>query len=227
MRKTAFIVTLLLSSAAFAADNPIDRWAKAVGGRDRVAAVKSIYREATIEVGGFKGRLKVWHTAEGQYRKEEEIPGVFSTIETFDGANGVVQQGNEAPHAMEGPERARIMTGRYANSNAMFYVFFPDRRHGGTVTIEDDGTIVMKPEGGIDWRVTLDPQTSLPKTMVHQQAGRTVTVNFVEYETVDGIKLDKEIHRSNGDPRYDSVIRFTKTVINPPVEAAMFTMAAK
>src|SRR5690349_9585425 len=63
MRKTALIITLLLSSAAFAADNPIDRWAKAVGGRDKVAAVKCIYREATIEVGGFKGTIKVWHTA--------------------------------------------------------------------------------------------------------------------------------------------------------------------
>ena len=226
MRKTAFIVTLLLSSAAFASHNPIDRWAKAVGGKDKVAAVKSIYREATVEVGGYKGTIKVWHTAEGRYRKEEEITGIFSTTETFDGTNGIVKQGNEDPHAMEGPERARALSSAYANSNAMFFVFFPDRRRG-TVNVEEDGTIVMKPEGGIDWRVTLDPQTSLPKTMVHQQTGRTVTVTFVEYETVDGLKLEKEIHRSTGDPRYDSVIRFTKTIINPPVEAAMFTMATK
>jgi hypothetical protein len=32
--------------------------------------------------------------------------------------------------------------------------------------------------------VTLDPLTSLPVTMIHEEGGRVVTVAFVEYETV-------------------------------------------
>ncbi|HVR37573.1 MAG TPA: hypothetical protein VMU84_00640 [Thermoanaerobaculia bacterium] len=174
----------------------------------------------TVEISGLKGTIKVWHTADGRYRKEEQV-GPYSTVETFDGANGTIKQGAAPPRAMTDAERAKARSARYANSNAIFFAFFPDRRRGSLV-VEDDGTIVMKPEGGIDWRITLDPQTSLPKTMTHDEGGHTINVTFVSYETIDGVKFESEIHRTMGDPRFDAVIRFTKTVINPAVDASMF-----
>ena len=44
------------------------------------------------------------------------------------------------------------------------------------------------------------------------------------YETVDGIKFEKELHRLAGDPNRGSVIRFTKTVINQSVETSLFSL---
>jgi len=155
-----FIVfAFLFASAANAADSSIDRWAKAVGGREKVAAVKAIYREATIDVAGYQGSIKAWHTCDGKYQKEEQV-GMFSTIETFDGTDGTVQRGSAPPQKISA---ARATP--FANWNSVFFAFFPERRHGN-VAIEDDGTIVLEPEGGIAWRITLDPQTSLPKTMI-------------------------------------------------------------
>jgi hypothetical protein len=205
-------------------DAAVARWAAAVGGREKVSAIKAIYREATVEIGGFKGTIKAWHSAEGKYRKEEQV-ATFSTVETFDGTIGMVQR-NDAPLVMmSGAELARARSSAYANTNAIFFAFFPQRRRG-TLALEGD-EVVLKPEGGIDWRVTLDPETALPKTMVHKEGDRTITVTFVSYETIDGMTLEKEIHRSMGDPRYDAVIRFTKTVLNPPVEAALFSIQPK
>lgn len=220
-----FLSALLIASSASAADSQVDRWAKAVGGREKLAEVKVVYREATVEAAGYQGWLKVWHTPEGRYRKEEQI-GPYSNLETFDGTTATAQQGAAPAHEMAGPERARAVSSAFANWNSVFFVFFPERRHG-TMTVEDDGTIVIKPEGGIDWRITLDPQTSLPAKMVHQQGERTVTVTFPAYETVGGLQFEKEIHRSTGDPRFDAVIRFTKTVINPPIDKSLFTSAAR
>ncbi len=225
MHKKLFVITLFSVSTSFAAEIPVDRWANAVGGREKVAAIKSMYREAAIAVGGHEGSIKVWHTADGKYRKEEHI-ATFSTIETFDGTNGTVQQGAAPPHKMAGAELEQSISKRFANSNAMFFVFFPERRRG-SVAVEGDDTIVLKPEGGIDWRVTLDPQTWLPKTMVHKESDRTINVTFVSYETVEGIKFEKEIHRSTGDPRLEATIRFTKTVINPPVDGSLFSIEPK
>jgi hypothetical protein len=200
----------------------IERWAEAAGGRTRIAEIHAIYREATIDVAGLQGTMKVWHTADGKYRKEEQV-GVFSSLETFDGSHGMLKRGDAPPHALEGAELQRARSSAFANANAVFFAFFPERRHG-TVMLEGE-TLVLKPEGGIDWRVTLDPQTSLPKTMTHQENERTITVDFAGYEVVDGFKLEKEIHRSNGDPRFNAVIRFTKTVLNPPIDASLFTIA--
>ncbi|HEY0613932.1 MAG TPA: hypothetical protein VGC96_04800 [Candidatus Elarobacter sp.] len=49
-------------------------------------------------------------------------------------------------------------------------------------------------------------------------------MTFVSYETVDGITFEKEIRRSAGDPARGSVIRFTKTVVNAPVNASLFSI---
>lgn len=204
-------------------ESPLDRWAKAVGGRDKIAAIRSIYREATIEIGGFTGSIKVWHTAEGKYRKEENV-AAFSSIETFDGTNGTVKQGDGPPRPVAGHELEVATSKAYANTNAILFAFSPEQHHGSAV-VESDDTIVLKPQGGIDWRVTLDQATSLPKTMTHVEGGRTITVTFVSYDTVDGYRFEKELHRSTGDPRFDAVIRFTKTVVNPPVDASLFTLA--
>jgi hypothetical protein len=221
MRRTLIAVPILLASLVFAEDDLIERWATAAGGRDKVAAIKTIYREATLEFGAYKGTLKVWHTADGKYRKEEKI-GDLSSIEVFDGAKGTLKEGNAALREMTSEELAISRAKRFANTNAMFFAFFPERRHG-TVAIEAGNTIVLEPDGGVDWRVALDPQTSLPKTMVHKEGDRTITVTFDSYEAVDGIKMEKEIHRTAGGPN-SAVIRFTKTVINPAIEPSLFTI---
>ncbi|HYW74836.1 MAG TPA: hypothetical protein VE961_27670 [Pyrinomonadaceae bacterium] len=223
MRKMWLVIPMLFASVALGVDNPIQRWATAVGGREKVAAIKSIYREATVEVGGYQGTLKVWHTADGKYRKEEQV-ATYSAVETFDGVNGFVKQGDAPAHQMTREELALATSKRFANANAMLFAFFPERYHG-SISIESGDVIVLKPEGGVEWRVTLDPQTSLPSTMVHQEGEQTITVTFSSYETVDGIKFEKEIRRSAGDPSRGAVIHFTRTVINPPLDASLFSMS--
>lgn len=221
MRRILLLIPILWG-LSLNAEGPVDRWAKAVGGRDKIAAIKTIYREASIEYAGYEGSLKVWHTSDGKYRKEEQV-ATYSLIETFDGQDGFVKQGDQPPHKMTNAELTLANSKRFSNSNAMLFAFFPERHHG-TLTIESDDVIVLKPEGGVDWRVTLDSQTSLPKTMVHKEGEQTITVTFDSYETIDGIKFEKELHRSAGDPNRGAVIRFKKTVINEPINATLFSL---
>jgi hypothetical protein len=206
----------------WAGDEVIDHWATAAGGREKVAAIKAIYREANLEFGPYKGTLKVWHTADGKYRKEEKI-GDLNTVEIFDGTKGTIKEGDAPARVMTSAELEISKAKRFANANAMFFAFFPERRHG-TISTETDGTIVLKPEGGVEWRISLNPRTSLPATMVHKEGDRTITVTFASYELVDGINFEKEIHRSAGGPA-GAIIRFTKTVINPAIDAGLFSTA--
>jgi hypothetical protein len=215
------LLLLVATPCGLASDDVIDRWATAVGGREKVAAIKTIYREADLQSGPYKGTLKAWHTADGKYRKEEKI-GDLSTVEIFDGSKGVIKEGDAPAREMTSAELEISKAKRFANANAMFFAFFPGRRHG-TVTTEPDGAIVLKPEGGVEWRVVLDTQTSLPKTMLHKEGDRTIIVTFDSYETTEGIKFEKEIHRSAGGPG-GAVIRFTKTVINPPTDPGLFSI---
>jgi len=217
----SFLLLLLMLGPA--ADDPIARWEKAVGGHDRVAAIKAIYREGTIDYAGLQGSIKVWHTSDGRYRKEERFAG-HSPIETYDGTKGVVQAGAEGSRMMSAAELEQNRSNRFANSNAMFFVFFPER-HKGIRAVEGENTIVFTPVGGIEWRVTLDPETFLPKEMVHKEGDKTITASFASYETVDGVRLEKEIKRSAGDPSRSAIIRFTNTVINPVIDESVFSAA--
>ena len=63
--------------------------------------------------------------------------------------------------------------------------------------------------------------------MLHQEGPQTITVTFDSYETVDGIKFEKEIHRSAGDPSRGAVIHFTKTILNQAVDPSLFSLSAK
>jgi hypothetical protein len=221
------VASISVSLGAVAAPpqhDPVERWADAVGGRDRVARIHAIYREATIEVAGGEGTIKAWHTADGRYRKEES-GGNFVRVETFDGAKAFVQVGAARPRELTGADRERAISQAFANTNAIFFAFFPERRRGD-VLVEPDGTIVLKPEGGIDWRVALDPTTALPTKMTHAEDERTVVVEFVSYDTVDGLKVESEIRRSPGDPRFNAVIRFTKTVLNPAMDEALISIVS-
>ena len=222
MRASVAAIGLTFGIVAAAAAGPLERWEGAVGGKDRVAAITSIYREATVEYGPYRGTLNVWHTADGKYRKEERI-AAYSLVETFDGTKGTVKQGDAPPHAMTEAELTLATSRRFANANAMLFAFLPERRRG-TVTTENDNTVVLHPDGGVDWRIVLDPQTSLPATMIHKEGDQTITVTFDSYETVDGVKFEKELHRSAGDPARGAVIRFTKTVVNGPVDASLFSI---
>jgi len=56
---------------------------------------------------------------------------------------------------------------------------------------------------------------------VHQIPSRWL-LNLV---VMDSLSVEKGIHRSNGDPRFDALIRFTQTVINPPIDPSLFSIA--
>jgi len=213
--------SIIFLSLFAATISPIDRWATATGGREKIAAIRSVYREGTLETGGLTGTLQSWETSDGKYREEVQI-ATFSSVETFDGANGIVQEGSSPAHKMAGADLARAFTQAYGSSYAMF---FPDRRAGSVKA--DGNTITIKPEGGIESQVMLDPETSLPKTLTRHDADRMTTATITAYETIDGVKFAKEIRQSTGDAHHDTLIHFTKTVINPPIEASLFTIAPK
>lgn len=214
------LLLIFVATLALTANPLVDRWAAAIGGRDKIAAIKSLYREATIQVGLYQGTMKVWHTADGKYRKEETI-ATFSNTETFDGAKGMIQQNTMPNRPMNDTELAITRSKRFANWNAILFVLFPDRHHGSVVA-QNDHTLAFRPDGGIDWQVELDPKTWLPKSMTHQEAGQSITVVFDSYETIDGLQFEKEMHWSGGER--NSVIRFTKTVINPAIDPKLFSI---
>ncbi|HWC16683.1 MAG TPA: hypothetical protein VG498_06695 [Terriglobales bacterium] len=104
----------------------------------------------------------------------------------------------------------------------MFFVFFPER-HKGTRTVEGNNTVVFTPDGGIEWRVTLDPPSFRNKCCTGRRPDNHRYFHFLS--EVEGVQLENEIQKSAGDPSHSAIIRYTKTVINPPIDDSVFSIA--
>ena len=114
MSKIFFSPLILIASLTVAAEPLVDRWAAAVGAREKLGSLKSVYREANIQVGNYQGTIKVWHTADGKYRKEEAI-ATLSNTETFDGTKGMIKQNMMPARAMTESELAITRSKRFSN----------------------------------------------------------------------------------------------------------------
>jgi predicted aspartyl protease len=227
MRNTARLLLLVLLAACASAPRPItkdealDRWAAALGGRERLMRIRSVYRELAFTTGGVSGREKDWTTSAGRARSETKLEG-YSSVTTFDGAEGWSAEGGAQPHRIGGADLTAAMSGAYFDS---FSQFFPGRR-AGTVELEDASgpyvVLLIKPAGGRETRVLLDRTTWLPHATQQPSQERTQTVTFVSWQDVEGVKFPKELLQSTGDPKFDVRITAVETELNPTVGEAMF-----
>lgn len=228
MRRIALFALLLAAAAAQAAppvtrQEALDRWLAATGGRERVAAIRTIVREAKVASGGEEGTLKSWSTSAGRFRDDTSIAG-FDATELFDGNDGWTVPADAPAHRVGAADREGRVTEAYF---AAFAQWFPSRR-GGIISLEsaNDREVVLsiRPDGGREARVALDRQTWLPLRMQQRAAERIQTTKFVSWESAAGVKFPKETVDQLGDPKYDTRVTYTKTTINAPLAATVLAL---
>lgn len=192
-------------------------WSRALGGKERLAQITSVHREAQITYGGLTGAMRVWQKNDGRYRLEIDL-GPTSEVDTFDGHAGWAQEGTAPPHQVGGAELERAVSDAYLFALAQF---FPERREG-QVVVDDEQTITVRPNGGTEVTVLMDPATKLPRAYVRRDADRAETTSFDSWVDVDGVKFPGALRQTTGDPRFDMKIVFTKTELNTPIDDALF-----
>lgn len=227
MRRTSLLLLLLLAAGCATAPHPLtkeealDRWAAALGGRERLANIRAVHRESAFTVGGTSGTQQEWTTAAGQSRSETKL-AAYSSISTFDGREGWTADGGAQPHRISGSDQQIAVTNLYLDS---FSMFFPDRRPGTVELIDANGpdvVLLLRPAGGREARVFLDRRTWLPREIRQPLQERTQTNTILSWEEAGGVRFPHELVQSTGDPKYDIRVTVTRTELNPPVDAAMF-----
>src|SRR5437764_14540233 len=154
-----------LLAASCAAPRPAPRqgdllgcFANALGGRERLAAVRTVRRAATLEEGGLKGVSQTWSRADGALREEERL-GPSSSGVVFDGRRAYSREGLAPVVELSHVELSRVRTRAWIAS------FGPFLRPGGTSRPgpRADTLVIGAPEGYAT-PFELDQQTSVPQT---------------------------------------------------------------
>ncbi|MGK2857348.1 MAG: aspartyl protease family protein [Thermoanaerobaculia bacterium] len=222
----AFLAAVAQQAAAAppSALSVVDCWARALGGRERIEAVRGVERNGVVETGGMKGTVRSWSTASGAVRTDVKL-GPYESTDAFDGKQGWTKTGSAPAHDLTDADLARIVSDGYLESLS---VFFTDRMNGRVELAASDGdsSIVITPEGGRPMTLRFDAATCLPRSIEQPERDRTLRVEILEWVEAEGVRFAKRLRQSTGDPAYDVVITWESVHVNPDIAAAQFAVEA-
>ncbi len=165
---------------------------QAIGGADKLAAVKDLQIIAQVEVYTPGATMKVKQTSSyiGQsiVRQDNELPFLKQSVYT-DGTTGWLS-GMQGIMALTPPVQKQI---RGEAFRELVNLALSDRNAGRTVNLAGDGVIEISSKDGDSARLTVDEKTGLPAKVGYQQSpseGGTAVENvFSDWRDVDGIRL--------------------------------------
>ena len=203
----------------------LDRWALALGGREKLASMRSAHVLLAMESGNLHGTVEIWEDSRGQH-KTVAVLGAFRQATVFDGLSGWQRDQNGKVRSLGGAELEEEVTAAYFASNSQF---FPDRWPGQVDFAGEDAQFYqlrIAPRGGKPVTVYLDKQTGLPAKEERAQQDRTATFSYSDWRDFGGIKFWSHGRQGTGDPRFDTVLVTEAVEWNPQLSADLFTKPA-
>ena len=198
----------------------LERWLKALGGRDKLSAVRSMYVKAIVVNSGQVGTLENWQTADGKYRATVSLGDhEFTTV--CDGQAGWAAS-DGAAEDLAGNALAAAVTRSYLGSYSQF---FPDRRPGSIEWVREDPdtfVIQMLPAGGLPITFYLDKNTGLPLRHEMVDGERTLTFYYLEWKDYSGLKALQRGRQTSGPDSPDLSVTAQDISWNPTLDPKLF-----
>lgn len=176
------------------------RWADALGGHERLAAIRSCYARRTATLLGVEGTIETWMTPTGGHRLEQHFDGLLDSVIVFDGKRGAETSSGE---------RAGLAADQVANSRTRSYVdtwsFVLAGRVPGTArylgTDPDDGAHIVecRPRGGHIVHFHLNSVTFLPHASEILAGSRRQRTEYTEWATLEGIRFPQLLTTAGPD----------------------------
>jgi len=235
--KTGFFTLLALFSLSIAkaqtADEIIAKHVDAIGGKDKLSQVNSVYIESTTSVMGTDGPTKTYIVNGKAYKNESEFSGQsFVTVVTDkDGWKINSYEGATDPTALSDDEFKRYSDEIYAADPLINYA-----ANGGKVELavqeQVNGINAYKlkytNKYGLETFYYIDPATwYITQTIATGNAmgqSITVTTTFSNYTKTDfGVSLPFTIHLDLGQFALD--VNTQKVEINKDIDPKVFEMS--
>ncbi len=182
----------------------LGRVQQAVGGADKLAAVKDVTETADVDLQTGQGAMKAKQVNQsllpGQFRQTQELP--FGKVIAYsDGATGWLQ----TPQGQMPMPDTVIQQVQMEIFRQIFSLLLSDRDSGRTVNAVGENKIEISDKNGHQVTVELDPSSSLPIKQLYQSSGNPVQETFSDWKVVDGIKLPFRIAIEQGGKKFADV----------------------
>jgi hypothetical protein len=179
----------------------LDRWAEAMGGRDRLSAVETIHTVSAVSMAGLEGTLEEWFTAGGHHRLDLDLAGILTltTVTTPERSWHVDQNGTVLEQAGKDleDEITEVFLGTWSH-------LLPNRMTGRVELCDPDpemGALCVRilPDGGTECVVWIDPHNHLPmRSESPAGSGETTVVRVLGWRDTEGIAVPARIEQTTG-----------------------------
>jgi len=238
--KTLKTLTLLfaaifcsLSSSAQTADEIIGKYIKAIGGKEKLTNITSVYTESTLDIMGMQGTIKTTTLNGKGMRQDMDIMGsIISTCYT--------DKGGWSMNPMTGSYSAEAMPEQQYNSGKDQINIggqFLDYSAKG-YTAELLGNETVNDINAFKIKITLpdstssvyffDPETffliySIQETDMQGQI-TTNEITFSDYKDIEGYFMPHKLDMNIAGGQFTMAMNITKVELNNPVDEAIFNM---
>ena len=203
----------------------LDLWLKALGGRSKLLAVRSMYVKAILVSSGQIGSLENWQAADGRYKTVVNL-GDHEFITVCDGRSGWTASDGAAQDLDAGALAAAI-TRSYLGSYSQF---FPDRLPGSVEWVREDPdayVLQLLPSGGVPITFYLDKTTGLPIRHEMLDGERTLTFYYLEWQDYGALKTWKRGRQTTGADAPDLSVTAQDISWNPTLDPKIFQKPAQ
>lgn len=179
---------------------------QALGGADKLAAVKDLQYQANVEVQTPGAVMKVKQTnsylAPSSMRQDIELP--FGKQSVYSDGSAGWMAGFQGMQALP-PAVVKQVRGEMFRAIPLLAV--SDRDPNRTVNYVGEGTLDISSKDGDTVRLEVDAKTGLPAKTSYQGEGGQGTVSqvFADWRDVDGMKLPFEWTTMQGDRKFATV----------------------
>jgi len=208
--------------AGVTAESLLTRWAQALGGAERLRAVRATYSRARVEGSEGEGRVEEWSTSKGQrYQKSETTTG--EEISVFDGHRGWSRVDGQVRALSPDETRGQLTAAYFAAGSHLV----PGRLAGTCKYLGQDGTrhlhmLEITPRGGRPTRYYLDPGTFLPVCSEHASVFTTFTTEYRDWRAIEGIQVPGRRIVSTADSGFMATETLDEIRFNPRLESTLF-----
>ena len=182
----------------------LKRAQRAVGGADKLKAVKDVTEVAEVSLQTGQGVMKAKQTNQSllpsQFRQTQELP-FGKMIAYSDGSTGWLQ----TPQGVVPMPGEVIQQVQMEVFRQLFGLLLSDRNGNRTVNAPGENKLEISDDAGHTVSVELDPTSSLPVKQGYVQSGNQVVETFSDWRDVDGIKLPFRIVIEQGGAKFADV----------------------